>query len=281
MALVEKIPHRPWAQRGHVVNGEFRWRLGTFPLDLSGWIEWGPDARGWIDEKPAIMDQHGDVAFAALDDIDAESNEVATALAAHVGAELDQSLHPLDAAARLVPDDLLVMVERDGELVFGGGSVCFPNRWDLRSKVGRTMAEVHAPVAGLNEQLEAAIDNFFRRLTPDRSYQRLGWGLINSPYGFEPPLPTTLDIELGTRSGEARRRPVRPEADDIFVRVERETLRRFMSTNCVLFTIRTYISPITQLGADDRALIEDRITAMHPDIREYKDVLAPGSRSTD
>ena len=39
------------------------------------------------------------------------------------------------------------MVERDGRLVFGAGSVCFPNRWDLRSKLGLTLADVHAPVA--------------------------------------------------------------------------------------------------------------------------------------
>lgn len=272
MPLVEQIPHRPWTQRGHVVDGEFRWRLGTHSLDLADWFEWGSDGQGWVDEKPGIMRDHADVAFAALDDIDSEAQEVAAAIAQHVDAELDTSLHPLDAAARLVPDDLVVMVERDGRLVFGGGSVCFPNRWDLCSKIGQTMGEVHAPVSQLNDQLESAIDNFFDRLAPERSYWRLGWGLIDSPHGFEPPLPQTPNIEIGSRSGQRRQRAVAPEEDDIYVRVERETLRRFPITDAVLFTIRTYIAPITSLHRDDRTLVARTVEAMRPDVRAYKDV---------
>lgn len=272
VALVEEIPHRPWAQRGQVVNGEFRWRLGTHPLDLADWIEWGSDGEGWVDEKPSIMGEHGDAAFAALDDVEPESIEVAMALAEHVGAELDGSLHPLDAAARLVPDDLVLMVERDGQLVFGGGSVCFPNRWDLRSKVGQTMAEVHAPVADLNTQLEPAIDSFFDRLTPERSYWRLGWGLIDSPHGFEPPIPLTPKIEIGVAAGQSQRHVVSPDSDDTYMRVERETLRRFPVTNCVLFTIRTYITPVTTLSEADRSTVARAVSAMAPDVQEYKDV---------
>ena len=85
-----------------------------------------------------------------------------------------------------MPEDLVMMVERDGRLIFGGGSVCFPNRWDLRSKLGCTMAEVHAPVALLNEQLEAPVDRFFERLRPERSYWRLGWGILDTDDWYTP-----------------------------------------------------------------------------------------------
>ncbi|BAN04217.1 heme-dependent oxidative N-demethylase family protein [Ilumatobacter coccineus] len=261
MPLVGELPYRPWAQRGQVVEGEFRWRLGTHPLDLANWIEWGPDAPGWIDEKPALLAAHRDTVFSVLDGIEPEADEVATAIAHHVGADLDTSMHPLEAAARLVPDDLVLMVERDDRFVFGGGSVCFPNRWDLPSKIGRTMAEVHAPVADLNRQLEPAIDAFFDRLRPERSFWRLGWGLIDSPDGFEPP-----------RSSP--RPSVHPDDDDVYVRVERETLRRFPVTNCVLFTIRTYLAPITTLSADDRSRVRAAVAAMAPGVRAYKDVVS-------
>ncbi len=132
----------------------------------------------------------------------------------------------------------MLLVERNGELVFGGGSVCFPNRWDLRSKLGLSMAGVHAPVAKLNEQLEAPIDSFFDRLTPQRSFWRLGWGILDTPDWYTP-----LD-------GTAAPRPVQPSPDEHFLRVERETLRRFPDTNCVLFTIRTYVAPIPAVAAD-------------------------------
>ena len=278
MAVVDQLPYRPFLEPGQILDGAFRWRLGLRPLDLRNWFEVGEDGARWTAEKPGIMAAHPDQVFAALDDAEPECAEVAAAIADHVGRELDPSLHPLDAAARLVADDLVVMVERDDGLVFGAGSVCFPNRWDLPSKLGRTMAEVHAPVAGLNDQLESAVDGFLARLTPERSFWRLGWGLIDSAEGFEPPVPRTPGIEIGIPSGQARRRSVRADvasgtdAGDVHVRVERETLRRFPVTDCVLFTIRTYIAPIGCSSDDDRASIERVVAAMPPDVLRYKDL---------
>jgi hypothetical protein len=249
----------------------FRWRLGVRPLDLRDWIELGPDADEAIAAKSTLNAEHPDTVFAVLDDVEPESTEVATALVEHLrhrwperygDARLDPSLHPLDAAARLVPEDLVLLVERDGELVFGGGSVCFPNRWDLRSKLGLSMAGVHAPVAQLNEQLEAPIDSFFDRLTPQRSFWRLGWGILDTPDWYTP-----LD-------GTAAPRPVDPAPHQLFLRVERETLRRFAQTNCVLFTIRTYVAPIPAVAADRDVArrLADSLSALPDDVRGYKDV---------
>ena len=271
-AVVDSPPYLPFMD-GPAPSDEasFRWRLGVRPLDLVDWIELGPDADAAIAAKPRLMTQHPDTVFAVLDDVEPESTEVADALIEHLrhrwpdrygDAELDRTLHPLDAAARLVPEDLVMLVERNGELVFGGGSVCFPNRWDLRSKLGLSMAGVHAPVAKLNEQLEAPIDSFFGRLTPQRSFWRLGWGILDTPEWYTP-----LD-------GTAAPRPVDPAPDQFFLRVERETLRRFPVTNCVLFTIRTYVAPIL-VAADDRDVarrLADSLSALPDDVRGYKDL---------
>lgn len=271
MAIVDELPYRPWRQRGVVVDGSFRWRLGTRPLDLDDWIEFGPDGDAWVAEKAAVMRDHADTAFAVVNGIEPDCGEIADALVEHVGRSspdrsvgLDPSLHPLDAAARLVPDDLVVMVEREGHLVFGGGSVCFPNRWDLRSKLGRSIADVHAPVAQLNDQLEQAVDSFFDRLEPHRSFWRLGWGILDTAAGYTP-----ID-------GTAAPRPERPTIDDLHVRVERETLRRFPVHRSVLFTIRTYVAPLTTVLADpdDRQAIVRIVDAMPDDVRDYKDISA-------
>ncbi len=249
----------------------FRWRLGVRPLDLREWIEFGPDADAAIATKPRLNAEHPDTVFAVLDDVEPESAEVAEALVEHLRdrwperyqqTRLDPNLHPLDAAARLVPEDLVLLVERDGQLVFGGGSVCFPNRWDLRSKLGLSMAGVHAPVDRLNEQLETPIDAFFDRLTPRRSFWRLGWGILDTPDWYTP-----VD-------GTAAPRPSDPAPDELFLRVERETLRRFPVTNCVLFTIRTYVTPIPDVAADPGVArrLADSLAALPDDVRRYKDV---------
>ncbi len=272
-ATVATPPYLPFMD-GPAPNGpeSFRWRLGVRPLDVRDWIELGPDADVAIVAKPRLMAEHPDTVFAVLDDIEPESSEVAEALVGHLrdrwperygATELDPSLHPLDAAARLVPEDLVLLVERDCELVFGGGSVCFPNRWDLRSKLGLSMSGVHAPVAKLNEQLEAPIDSFFARLTPQRSFWRLGWGILDTPDWYTP-----VD-------GTAAARPTAPSPDEHFLRVERETLRRFPRTNCILFTIRTYVATIPAVAGDvDVARrLADAVRSLPGDVQSYKDVV--------
>ena len=271
---VDPIPYRPWRDRGHVIDGEFRWRLGARPLDLEQWIEFGSDSDGpdgWLSVKSAVMADHPDTAFAVIDGIETECTEIAGAVVDHLRRHhpdrpdhLDPTLHPLDAAARLVPEDLVVMVERQGSLIFGGGSVCFPNRWDLRSKLGVSMAEVHAPVARLNDQLAESVDGFFDRLRPERSFWRLGWGVLDTADGYTP-----LD-------GTAAPRPTDPRPSDLYVRVERETLRRFPGTGAVLFTIRTYVTPMSSVVADpdDRRAIATILEAMPDDVRAYKDITA-------
>jgi hypothetical protein len=273
-AVVDSPPYLPFMD-GPAPRDEanFRWRLGVRPLDLVDWIELGPDADAAIAAKPRLMAQHPGTVFAVLDDVVPESAEVGDALVAHLrerwpdrfgDAALDPALHPLDAAARLVPEDLVLLVERGGRLVFGGGSVCFPNRWDLRSKLGLSMAGVHAPVAQLNEQLEAPIDSFFDRLTPQRSFWRLGWGILDTPDWYTP-----VD-------GTAAPRPPTPSTEQLFLRVERETLRRFPATHCVLFTIRTYVTPIPRVAADVEVArrLADSLAMLPLDVRGYKDVVA-------
>jgi hypothetical protein len=152
------------------------------------------------------------------------------------------------------------------ELVFGGGSVCFPNRWDLRSKLGRTLSEVHAPVPQLNRQLDRSIDRFLERLRPERAYWRLGWGIIDVGDRYTPP---------------GRPRPaISAPPLERFLRVERETLRRFPITGCVLFTIRTYVHRLSEIAGDRlvAGVLAEQVATMGDDIRGYKDLDEIGDR---
>lgn len=266
--------------------GPFRWRLGLRPLEIEDWIQIGPDHLHEIETKRDLLARFPSTVLRHLDDIEPEAREVLDDLVAHLCRmwpdsfstdgvavtnhvsgerfELVGGLHPLDIAGRLVQEDLALLVERDGTLVFGGGSVCFPNRWDLPSKVGRTMAQVHAPVSRLNEQLEGAIEGFFDRLRPGRDFWRLGWGLLDTDELYQ------------ATDGTASPRPPLPApdraGDSLYLRVERETLRRFPRTNCILFTIRTYLRPLSHLAErpEDRLRLAEALRAMPADVAEYK-----------
>jgi hypothetical protein len=277
------LPYMPW------VGGEFRWRLGMRPLDLADWIQIGSDYDAQMTAKAAARAEHLDTVFVSVPEALPACAEVLEILVDHLTERwpddfvrtardvvnvrtgerlpLDGSVHPLDVAGRLVQEDLIVMVPSgdEQELIFGAGSVCLPNRWNLQSKLGRTMTEVHAPVSRLNEQLGVPIGQFFERLQPDRSFWRLGWGVIDSADLFQP-------LENAARTELA---PVAPGPDDMHVRVERETLRRLPRTNAILFTIRTYIvkaGDLIERSPDDASRLAEAIGAMPDDVRAYKQV---------
>jgi dimethylamine monooxygenase subunit A len=263
-------PHRE--HRGDV----FRWRLGIRPLDIAEWFIFDEHYEFELKQKQILTKQNPHTVFAAIQNIEDEIDEVTHSIRDHLSThhaekfhhvQLDSSLNQLAAIALHVQEDLVLMVERDGRLIFGAGSVHFPNRWDLRSKLGLTMREVHAPVASLNAQLEPAIDDFLTRLSSDKPVWRLGWGVIDSKDLYQP------------TDGTASPRPLNATPADHYLRVERETLTRFPRTNCVLFTIRTFLTPLTDIARNSESALAlaNALDAMPDDIAEYKQLSDTGS----
>jgi hypothetical protein len=145
-------------------------------------------------------------------------------------------LHPVDAAARLVQEDLCLMEREMGKWVLTAASVCFASRWDLPSKLGRDLSGIHQPVPGFAEKLAAPVDAFFDRLRVDRPVWRLNWTLLDSPELHQPDA-------AGRSTGSAPLDPGR----DLWFRVERQTLRRLSERPAVTFTIRTYVTRLGEL----------------------------------
>ena len=260
-------PHRE--HRGET----FRWRLGIRPLDPVEWFIFDEHADKELELKKQLSVNFPHTTFGAIDGISDEIEEVTSAISNHLAAvhpdrfsntRVDSSLNPLVAISMHVQEDLIVMVERDGELIFGAGSVHFPNRWDLRSKLGLSMREVHAPVASLNNQLEPAIDDFLARLSVDKPVWRLGWGVIDSADLYQP------------TDGTESPRPLNATPAEHYLRVERETLTRFPLTNCVLFTIRTFLTPLTDIAwnSESALALANALDALPPDIASYKQLSA-------
>ncbi len=282
-------------------SGAFRWRLGLHALDVADWIQIGPAYEHDLAIKRDVLARHPSTVLSFVPGIEDEASEVLRALLHHLTKrwpewftiddgtianlrtgetfELDGwrdradigALHPLDIAGRLVQEDLLLLVERADGLVVGGGSVCFPNRWDLSSKLGLRLVEVHAPVSRLNDQLGGSVDTFFERLRPERSFWRLGWSVLDTGELYQPTDGTAPPIDpLPGADGGAEDWA----AERLFLRVERETFRRFPDTRCVVFTLRTYVRPLAHLATrpiDARRLAE-ALQAMPADVADYKKV---------
>ena len=57
----------------------------------------------------------------------------------------------------------------NGRLGTDGGVRLFPFRWRLEAKLGAALGEIHAPVPGYQERLDAATNGVFERLAGDRA----------------------------------------------------------------------------------------------------------------
>lgn len=210
--------------------------MATRSLDLGQWLVIDDDRdRDLVRKTMLLTERHSEV-FAALDSpaVGAASLEVLELVLAATGtAPVPPDLHPLDAAGRLVQEDLCLMVLRDGGPHLDAASLCFPSYWRLADKLGRPMADVHGPVAHYGEELAAKVDTFLQRLRPERPVRRRNWSIHDDPSYFLPdPTPP---------------REVTPP-EGLFLRSERQTLRRLVSADVVLFTIRTQQVPLGVLA---------------------------------
>ena len=204
--------------------------------------------------KAALLAERHDEVFAALDTpavLDA-SREV-LALTGSDGAD---GLHPLDAAGRRVQEDLCLLVLRDGAPHLDAASLCFPSYWRLADKLGKPLADVHGPVPHYRDQLAGKVDGFLSRLRG--AVWRRNWSIHDDPTYFAPvPSPPRADLRV---------------PDDLYLRSERQVLRRLDTANTVLFTIRTQQVPLTALA--DRPDVAHRlamvIDAWSPDLVAYK-----------
>ncbi len=244
-----------WLDELPLEPGPPTWTMGTRAVGEDGWLVADEDRERDLALKAQLLTERHDDVFGALDtpEVLATSREVHDLVAGATGVAPDPELHPLDAAGRVVQEDLCLLVLRDGAPHLDAASLCFPSYWRLQDKLGHPLADVHGPVPHYAEDLGSKVDGFLRRLRPDRIVWRRNWSIHDDPAYFLPEAtsPQTVD-----------------PPDGLWVRSERLTLRRLSSADVVLFTIRTQQAPLAAL-------------AEHPGIaRRMADVIAGWTDAT-
>lgn len=153
----------------------------------------------------------------------------------------------LEAAARRVQEDLCLMRTDRGAPVLVAAVVCFPSYWRLADKIGRPMATIHGPVPGYTEELGDRPDRVLAGLAGDRIVARRNWSIHDGGDLFAPSRPSP--------------RPLAPDevGERLWLRSERQTLRRLPAGDHVLFTIRVQQLPFAELS--DRAGLRARLAA--------------------
>ena len=146
---------------------------------------------------------------------------------------------PLDLCGRLVQEDLCLMAPGPDGYTLEAASLCFPARWRLMDKMGLPMSGIHKPVPDYSEKLSRPVDSFFNRIDVDRPVWRVNWSLTTDPTMFQPVRQKHSASELSITSKNA--------GDKVYIRCERQTLRRLPDTGWILFTIKTYLDKVSKL----------------------------------
>lgn len=270
-------------------EGPFKLAMGLQPLDLQDWIE--PDVRlaDELAEKERLLRERHQEVFAALPEAMAGSVEVLELLAEHLptrfptlykregnilhnlvtqqsGDLLQNALHPLDVAGRLVQEDLCLMQQDARAQVYClvGASLCFPTRWRLLEKLGKPLNTIHDPIPGYAEQLASTMDRYFERIKVDKPVWRINWSLIDDPTLFQPTGHGRKGLNLDITCENA--------GEKLWLRMERQTLRRLPLTQDILFTIRVHVRPLRELAArpERAAALAATMRTMPEPMRIYK-----------
>ena len=251
----------------------FALTMGLRSLNLENWIEIDQHCESELGKKKDLLTNNHSQVFAALPEGLHGSQETLDLLVDYLPKRFpelypspittDESLHPLEAASLLVQEDLVVMSPRDDQWVLTAACVCFPSRWDLTTKLGRNLFEIHAPVPDYNNRIGVATNTMFGKFTANRPVWRINWTVLDTD-------------ELYLPSGAGRREHIPSDtqsfADSTFFRTERQTMR-VLPSNDVLFTIRTYVDSLSSIDLrypEFRENLGQTLATVTPEMREYK-----------
>jgi hypothetical protein len=152
---------------------------------------------------------------------------------------------PLERASLLVQEDLCLLQRDVQAWRLSAAAVCFPTRWNLASKMGLPLDAIHAPVPGFAERLAQPTARFFDHMVVERPVQRLNWSLLDTDELFLPGGHGCTEANPDITAENA--------GDKVWLRVERQTLRRLPQSGAVLFTIRVHRWPLRRLTAFPQA----------------------------
>ena len=265
----------PWQKLG------FQLKLGLRPRQESHWLPrknlFGNDTERdeQIREKRHLFaHNHVDI-FAAFPSASTASAEMLQMVCDHITShhhaplpDIDHTQHPLEAAARLVPEDLLLLAPQrqnnpdDPSWHLEAAALAFPAHWVLAEKMGQPMQMIHQPVPHYDERLTRPVDRFFTAMKIGPISSRMNWSLQIGRSLFT---PRRVSREAAANNDDFHQ---------LFLRVENQTLRKLPDTGYIVFTIRTHMLPMT-LWQDDRDALQsmsDMMQNMSQATKLYKGV---------
>ena len=178
------------------------------------------------------------------------------------------NLTPLETAALLVQEDLLIMKpNKHKEYFLSAASLCSPSNWSLREKFNKSLSGLHDDVPEYSELIGDKVDHIFINLPKEKLFQRFNWSIYESPELYQPAIS----------KGSVKRKKNISSANagqELFIRVERQTIKRLEPSKSILFTVRVHITPLEDIKNNVSLLkgLKKGIKSLNNPLKRYKSI---------
>ncbi|KAF2477401.1 uncharacterized protein BDR25DRAFT_364196 [Lindgomyces ingoldianus] len=144
-----------------------------------------------------------------------------------------KNTHPLQVLLNNVPEDFAITL-RDpitGYYSFRAGLICSALGWNVASKIGMQLHEIHKPIPDYKEKMQ-----YFAKKPTDKAIQRGSWGLeVDQPLYMPPgdPHEKHRDVQHADLS-----------ISRCHLRVDWQTLRRLPLSGAIVFNFKALFTPV-------------------------------------
>jgi hypothetical protein len=151
-----------------------------------------------------------------------------------------RSMHPLLVLLHNIPEDFAIVLrnEIDGLYYFRAGVICSSLGWNVSTKIGMALKDIHKPIPDYKEKMAFSMDRYFTKMPTDAPIQRGSWGLeIGAPLFVPPghPHEKLREIQVDNLTVE-----------DCNLRVDWQTLRRLPLSGGIAFNFKALFTPVTE-----------------------------------
>ncbi|KAF2426599.1 hypothetical protein EJ08DRAFT_699895 [Tothia fuscella] len=245
----------------------FRWAyhqtMSLTKLEPDWWLEVESDYVDRITQRTALYARHGSSVLDALPGSELACKELMEMCLQFYCARypmyflLDQSkmlFHnrilntttnlketpPLIVILNNIPEDFALMLRdpETGTYKFRAGVICSALGWNLGTKIGMELKEIHAPIPDYKEKMQFSMDRYFAKKPTDKAIQRGSWGLeVDKPLYMPPGDPH--ELHRNTQSPTLT-------PSQCHLRVDWQTLRRLPLSASIVFNFKALFTPVEQ-----------------------------------
>ena len=255
-------------------NGNGGVKVGLEPINESDWLELDNLFNSEIKLKKELYKSHSEQIHQELNQSIESQIELLEIIKKYLREyypnhqiNLAGYKSPLKEASLLVQEDLVMMLPRDEEYFLAAASLCAPSNWSLKEKFKDSLIGLHREVPNYGKKIGLRVNNFFSNLPIERIFQRFNWSIYESQKLLQP----TQNKSLIKRSKTITKDNA---GNRLFIRVERQTIRRLVETKAIVFTIRVHVDPLFSIK-NNPSLLSDLLMAidnLSKDMKRYKSI---------